>query len=100
MIKFNDSVRDRFIRYTTYDTMSDGNASGNRRPTTEGQEELLLVLKRELEELGLETYYGEEKVVMGVLKGNTSGSVVEDSVLYATEVMQNAGMVTKNKLVY
>ena len=27
-------------------------------------------------------------------------SVVEDSVLYATEVMQNAGMVTKNKLVY
>ena len=74
MIKFNDSVRDRFIRYTTYDTMSDGNASGNRRPTTEGQEELLLVLKKELEELGLETYYGEEKVVMGVLKGNSSGT--------------------------
>ena len=76
MIKFNDSVRDRFIRYTTYDTMSDGNASGNRRPTTEGQEELLLVLKKELEELGLETYYGEEKVVMGVLKGNTSGTTI------------------------
>ena len=76
MIKFNDSVRDRFIRYTTYDTMSDGNASGNRRPTTEGKEELLLVLKKELEELGLETYYGEEKVVMGVLKGNTSGTTI------------------------
>ena len=76
MIKFNDSVRDRFIRYTTYHTMSDGNASGNRRPTTEGQEELLLVLKKELEELGLETYYGEEKVVMGVLKGNSSGTTI------------------------
>ena len=76
MIKFNDSVRDRFIRYTTYDTMSDGNASGNRRPTTEGQEELLLVLKKELEELGLETYYGEEKVVMGDLKGNSSGTTI------------------------
>ena len=76
MIKFNDSVRDRFIRYTTYDTMSDGNASGNRRPTTEGQEELLLVLKKELEELGLETYYGKEKVVMGVLKGNSSGTTI------------------------
>ena len=76
MIKFNDSVRDRFIRYTTYDTMSDGNASGNRRPTTEGQEELILVLKKELEELGLETYYGEEKVVMGVLKGNSSGTTI------------------------
>ena len=56
--------------------MSDGNASGNRRPTTEGQEELLLVLKKELEELGLETYYGEEKVVMGVLKGNSSGTTI------------------------
>ena len=29
-----------------------------------------------------------------------TGSVVEDTVLYATELMQNAGMVTKNKLVY
>ena len=76
MIKFNDSVRDRFIRYTTYDTMSDGNASGNGKPTKEGQEELLLVLKKELEELGLETYYGEEKVVMGVLKGNSSGTTI------------------------
>ena len=76
MIKFNDSVRDRFLRYTTYDTMSDGNACGKKRPTTDGQEELLLVLKKELEELGLETYYGEEKVVMGVLKGNTEGTTI------------------------
>lgn len=76
MISFNDSVRDRFIRYTTYDTMSDGNAVGNRRPTTEGQDELLLVLKKELEELGLETYFGEEKVVMGKLKGNTDGTTI------------------------
>ena len=29
-----------------------------------------------------------------------TGSVVEYTVLYATELMQNAGMVTKNKLVY
>lgn len=29
-----------------------------------------------------------------------TGSVIEESVLYATEVMQNAGMVTKDKLVY
>ena len=29
-----------------------------------------------------------------------TGSVVEDTVLYATELMQNAGMVIKNKLVY
>jgi hypothetical protein len=29
-----------------------------------------------------------------------TGTVVEESVLYATEIMQNAGMVTKDKLVY
>ena len=48
MIRFNDSVRDRFIRYTTYDTMSDGELCGKKRPTTPGQEELLLQLKKEL----------------------------------------------------
>ena len=76
MIRFNDSVRDRFIRYTTYDTMSDGELCGKKRPTTPGQEELLLQLKKELEELGLETYYGEEKVVQGKLKGNTKGTTI------------------------
>ena len=54
MIRFNDSVRDRFIRYTTYDTMSDGELCGKKRPTTPGQEELLSQLKKELEELGPE----------------------------------------------
>lgn len=29
-----------------------------------------------------------------------TGSVVKDTVLYATELMQNTGMMTKNKLVY
>ena len=76
MIRFNDSVRDRFIRYTTYDTMSDGELCGKKRPTTPGQEELLLQLKKELEELGLETYYGEEKVVQGKLNGNTKGTTI------------------------
>ena len=60
MINFNDSVRDRFLRYTTYDTMSDGNACGKKRPTTDGQEELLLVLKKELEELGLSLRESDE----------------------------------------
>lgn len=76
MIRFNEAVRDRFIRYTTFDTMSDGEKCGVVRPTTPGQEELLLVLKKELEELGLETYWGEEKVVRGYLKGNTKGSAI------------------------
>ncbi len=56
--------------------MSDGNNVGARRPTTEGQDKLLEVLVEELKELGLETYYGEEHVVMGTLKGNTEGETI------------------------
>jgi len=34
------------------------------------------------------------------MKKIDTGSAIEDSVLYASEIMQNAGMVTKDKLVY
>ncbi len=76
MKTFNDSLRDRFIRYTTYDTMSDASKAESVRPSTPGQEVLLLQLKKELEEMGLETYYGEEKVVMGKLKGNSGTKTI------------------------
>lgn len=76
MINFKDSLRDRFIRYTTFDTMSDANNCGIKRPTTDGQEVLLLELKKELEALGLETYYGKEKVLMATLKGNSSDQTI------------------------
>ncbi len=76
MIVFNDSLRDRFIRYTTYDTMSDASKAESVRPSTPGQEVLLLALKKELEEMGLETYYGSEKVVMGKLRGNSGEKAI------------------------
>lgn len=69
-----DILRDRFIRYTAFDTMSD--STTGLRPSTKGQEVLLLALKEELEALGLETYYGEEKVLMGVLEATAPGTPV------------------------
>lgn len=76
MLVFNESLRKRFIGYTVYDTMSDAGNAAKVRPSTPGQEVLLLALKKELEEMGLETYYGEEKVVMGTLKGNSGTKTV------------------------
>lgn len=76
MIDLKKSLSDRFIRYTTYDTMSDSAKAGIKRPTTPGQEVLLLLLKSELEELGFDCYFGEEKVVMGSLKGNSEGKTI------------------------
>lgn len=76
MIDFKKGLTDRFIRYTQFDTMSDDSMVGKRRPTTEGQTVLLKALKGELEELGLETYLGEEQVVMGTLKGNCEGTTI------------------------
>ena len=76
MLVFNESLRNRFIGYTVYDTMSDGENAAKVRPSTPGQEVLLLELKKELEEMGLETYYGDEKVVMGTLRGNSGEKTV------------------------
>ncbi len=72
---FREALKSRFIRYTTYDTMSDS-YNPSVRPSTPGQEVLLLALKKELEEMGLETYYGDEKVVMGKLEGNSGKSTI------------------------
>ncbi len=76
MIDSKKQLSDRFIYYTTFDTMSDPSKSGVSRPTTSCQEVLLKELEKELKEMGLETYYGEEKVVMGKLKGNTNGKTI------------------------
>ena len=55
---------DRFLDYASYDTMSDGaRADEGVRPSAEGEERLLLHLKEELEALGIEAFYGEEKVL-------------------------------------
>lgn len=76
MLDFRKDIVERFIRYTEYDTMSNGNLGGIKRPTTDGQIVLLKKLKEELDELGLETYLGEESVVMGTLKGNAEGKTI------------------------
>lgn len=76
MLVFNDSIKKRFIKYTTYDTMSDAEKTAVKRPSTDGQEVLLLELKKELEALGLDTYWGDEKVLMGTLKGNSSDNTI------------------------
>lgn len=73
MIDSKESLRDRFIKYTTFDTMSNDSLGGIQRPTTPGQTVLQEYLKKELEALGLETYFGEESVVMATLKGNDGG---------------------------
>lgn len=70
------ALLDRFIRYTAFDTMSDPSQDGKRRPTTEGQEKLLLSLCDELSSLGLDVYYGAEKVVMGTLDANGAEGAV------------------------
>ena len=76
MIDFKKSVAERFLRYTKFDTMSDPALCGVKRPTTDGQDELLEELAGELRGLGLEVYFGPEHVVMGTLKGNLPSAPV------------------------
>ncbi len=56
--------------------MSDASMVEERRPSTYGQEELLRKLVQELEDIGLDAYYGKEGYVKGVLKGNCDGSAI------------------------
>ena len=72
----------RFLRYVRIDTMSDSSRVGTVRPSTSGQEELMHMLRSELEELGCSVYYGPEKVLQGLLKGNAGG----DSIAFMAHV--------------
>ena len=70
MIDLKKQASEKLIDYTTYDTMCISSNLGLVRPTSDGQIVLLKKLKKDLEDLGLETYFGKESVVMGVLKAN------------------------------
>ena len=76
MVDLKNNLRDRFVSYTAFDTMSDDKLIGIKRPTTDGQEIMQKALIKELEELGLDVYYGKEKVVMATLKGNTGNKTI------------------------
>jgi len=71
---FRDSLLKRFISYTKFDTQSDSDEAEAKRPSTPGQMAFLESLRKELEEMGLETYLGEESVLMGRLKGNNENT--------------------------
>lgn len=76
MEDFRNKLKERFIRYTEFDTMSNPENIGICRPTTEGQMILLKALEKEAEALGLETYLGDEAVVKVLLKGNTDSPTI------------------------
>ncbi len=76
MKDFRTQLKDKFIRYTQFDTMSDPKMVGIKRPTTEGQLVLLKALKEEAEKLGLEAYLGKESVVKILLKGNVPAPTI------------------------
>ena len=67
------SVLEKFLKYVKYDTMSDENSETT--PTTEGQMVLAKDLKKELEELGLETNLDANGYLFAKLKANTDKKI-------------------------
>ncbi len=65
------TVIKRFLKYVTFDTTSD--ESSTTVPSTKGQMVLVEELKKELEELGLETKLDDKGYLFGFLKGNQKG---------------------------
>jgi tripeptide aminopeptidase len=67
------SVLEKFLKYVKFDTMSDENSETT--PTTEGQMVLAKDLKKELEELGLETNLDANGYLFAKLKANTDKKI-------------------------
>ena len=56
-----DSIREKFLRYTKINTASNGEKADFQTPSTEGQWDLLRLLKSEMEELGIDDIYFDDK---------------------------------------
>ena len=65
-----ENITKRFLRYISYDTKSDPKNEGVK-PSSKGQLVLAELLKKELEELGLNAIINEEGFVFAHLKKNT-----------------------------
>ncbi len=69
------TLAERFMRYARFDTTSDGSSSS--RPTTGRQMEFLELLRRELEEMGMEDVeLDEEGTLYSTLPGGGAGDTV------------------------
>lgn len=61
----------RFLRYAVINTMSDEQAAATRKPSTDGQWDLLNLLAQELKEIGIDDVYTDPKgVIIGRLPSN------------------------------
>ncbi|MGB4590492.1 MAG: peptidase T [Clostridiaceae bacterium] len=67
------SVLEKFLNYVKYDTMSDENSETT--PTTKGQMVLAKDLKKELEDLGLQTSLDENGYLFARLNANTDKKI-------------------------
>ena len=66
-----EKIVERFFNYISFDTKSDEKLGKNRKPSTDGQKKLAEILKKELEELGLEAKINDESFVFATLASNT-----------------------------
>ena len=73
MKDFKNELLESFIRYTQFDTMSSPDMVGERRPSSDGQKELIKELERELKALGVDTSIEANWTLRGFVKGNKEG---------------------------
>ena len=72
----HEDVLARFLRYAQIDTMSDDRSVGNKRPSTDGQWDLLNLLAQELKDLGVTDVHIDEKgIVIAKIPANIENDV-------------------------
>ena len=70
-----DKIKNRFLKYISFDTKSDSKMGLIKKPSTDGQLVLAKELKKELEDLGLEAQINQEGFVFSKLPSNTKKNV-------------------------
>lgn len=74
--QFKEDILTRFLRYVQVDTMSDDRAVETKRPSTDGQWDLLHMLAAELKELGVPEIHVDDKgIVIAKIPSNLDKDV-------------------------
>ncbi len=74
--QFKEDILTRFLRYVQVDTMSDDRAVETKRPSTDGQWDLLHMLESELKELGVpEVHVDDNGIVIAKIPSNLDKDV-------------------------
>ena len=90
------AIKERFLRYAEIVTMSCSNDADIKTPSTSGQQDLLNLLRREMEGMGIIDIYSDEKgYLIGRIPPSDTGNVNRDYIGFMAHVDTSEDVVSE-----